>query len=102
MDENRHYMNPQRAKHMSGEDGKEKKGGKKHPSIHIHSHAKGHTVHIMHPDGRHEMHEHGHGDTEGMKQHLDTHLRAAGQDHGEGGGEGGEAGDLMGAFSSEA
>lgn len=58
-------------------------GGGNHPQIHIHSHAKGHTVHVMHSDGRHEKHEHESGDTEGIKSHIDTQLGGGmGQDHG--------------------
>ena len=44
------------------------------PSIHIHSHAKGHTVHIFHKDGGHEKHEHPHGDASGIAQHIHDHL----------------------------
>lgn len=86
-----HFMNPQRGKHMDGsshepppvdneEDGQGQDSEK--PQIHIHSHAKGHTVHVMHKDGRHEKSEHAHGDTEGVKQHIDKHLGDVGQDHG--------------------
>jgi len=98
MDEERHYMNPARGSHMRGEDeDKGRSGGKsKHPQIHIHSHAKGHTVHIMHGDGRHEEHEHERGDTKGIKQHIDMHLGAGntGQDHGENDGAGDELAGL--------
>lgn len=96
MEDNKHYMNPARGRHMSGEDGKDKGGKGKHPHIHIHSHPKGHTVHIMHPDGRHEMHEHAKGDAEGISEHIHQHLGmpgAGGQDHGVGDGEG-DLGDL--------
>jgi hypothetical protein len=81
-----HFMNKQHGAHMTGKPVGEESGdvheesGQHHaPQIHIHSHAKGHTVHIMHHDGRHEKHEHEHGDSEGMAEHLHTHL---GQDHG--------------------
>lgn len=82
-----HFMNKQHGKHMghdeaapAAEHGEHHAAGAEHkPSIHIHSHAKGHTVHIMHKDGAHEKHEHEHGDTEGIKAHIDEHL---GQDHG--------------------
>lgn len=89
-----HFMNPQRGKHMgnhepafeSKSNEEENDGGgessDEKPQIHIHSHEKGHTVHVMHKDGRHEKHEHGHGDTEGVKQHIDKHLGDVGQDHG--------------------
>ena len=79
-----HYMNPaygammEGAKAAPGEKGPvpkpEHKGAGGHPHIHIHSHSGGHTVHIMHPDGRHEKHEHAHGDAEGMAQHIHTHF----------------------------
>lgn len=88
----RHFMNPQHGKHMGEEeDGrsedkgseKEKDGGARHPSIHVHSHSKGHTVHIMHPDGGHEKHEHSHGDAEGIAAHVHKHIGGKeGQDHG--------------------
>ena len=58
-----------------GEAGKRSKENAP-PSIHIHSHTGGHTVHILHKDGRHEMHQHGHGDTDGISQHIQTHLGA--------------------------
>lgn len=88
------YMNPQHGRHMRGEEAQdvEKKSGQhKAPHIHIHSHAKGHTVHIMHPDGAHEKHEHGHGDVEGIAAHVHEHIGgASGQDHGVGDGSAGE------------
>lgn len=57
--------------------------GDHHPQIMIHSHAKGHTVHIMHHDGTHEKHEHESGDAEGIKAHIDEHIGGGeGQDHG--------------------
>jgi len=66
-----------------------KETGQHHaPSIHIHSHSKGHTVHVLHSNGHHEKSEHAHGDTEGIKAHIDQHLGGAeGQDHGYSGGE---------------
>lgn len=89
-------MNPQRAKHMGQEHSgheapkeppaeHETHGGAEHhaPSIHIHSHAKGHTVHIMHPSGAHEQHEHASGDAEGIASHIHEHIGGEpGQDHG--------------------
>jgi hypothetical protein len=99
-------MNKQRERHMfgakEGEAGNEKdagdvkkKTGQHHaPHIHIHSHAKGHTVHVMHHDGAHEKHEHAHGDVEGMKAHLDKHFGAGGEHNDEG--DQFESGDLLG------
>jgi hypothetical protein len=80
----RHFMNKQHERHMSGGDSHEEHGGSgKHPSIHVHSHAKGHTVHVMHHDGRHEKHEHEHGDAEGIAAHIHEHIGGEqGQDHG--------------------
>jgi len=78
-------------RHLSGGEeekkpepkGKKEHGGHDRPQIHIHSHAKGHTVHILHQDGRHEKHEHGHGDSEGIAQHIHEQLGGSeGQDHG--------------------
>jgi hypothetical protein len=48
--------------------------GGSEPSIFMHSHAKGVTVHIHHPSGKHEKHEHAHGDVAGMKGHIDKHM----------------------------
>lgn len=56
--------------------------GAHHPHIHIHSHGSGHTMHVMHPDGAHEMHHFGPGDTDGMKEVMDQHM-------------GGGSGDMM-------
>ena len=93
----RHYMNPQVGRHMSGSDGDEH-GGSSHPHIFIHSHSKGHTVHIHHPDGRHEKHEHSAGDAEGLASHIHTHIGGGvGQDHGYSSGEGME--DELGSGS---
>jgi hypothetical protein len=81
----RHFMNPSVGRHLGqqqepepnehadGEEGSEHK-----PSIHIHSHSKGHTVHIMHKDGTHEKHEHGPGDAEGIAQHIHEQLGTPG------------------------
>lgn len=84
--EGRHFMNPQHGAHMRGEapsgDVEEKSGQHHPPHISIHSHAKGHTVHIMHHDGRHEKHEHARGDVEGIAAHIHKHLGGHGQDHG--------------------
>ena len=86
----KHFMNPQHGAHMGGKpapsaagDVDEASGQHHMPSIHIHSHAKGHTVHIMHPSGAHEKHEHEHGDAEGIASHIHEHLGGGeGQDHG--------------------
>lgn len=99
----RFFMNKKVGEHM-GASHEEMHGGEKapaaaahsehheeggnHPQIHIHSHAKGHTVHVMHSDGRHEKHDHESGDAEGLKSHIDEHIGGAmGQDHGFSGGE---------------
>ena len=84
------HMNKQRGAHMDGKqfgeeasDVKQESGQHHPPHIHIHSHAKGHTVHIMHDDGAHEKHEHAHGDSDGIAEHIHQHLGGAeGQDHG--------------------
>lgn len=47
-----------------------KTAGSKKPQIHVHSHERGHTVHVMHPDGRHEMHEHEPGDSDGVAERV--------------------------------
>jgi hypothetical protein len=83
-----HFMNPARGKHMSlGHEGnsahgagdvEDKSGQHKPPHIFIHSHSKGHTVHIHHADGGHEKHEHSHGDADGIAEHIHQHLGAAG------------------------
>jgi hypothetical protein len=39
----------------------------------IHSHQKGVTVHVFHHSGQHEMHEHQHGDAEGIAAHVHQH-----------------------------
>lgn len=68
-------MNKQREEHMNEGEGHHDDRHSEHmPSIHIHSHAKGHTVHIMHPSGEHEKHEHEHGDVEGIMGHIHEHL----------------------------
>lgn len=75
-------MNKQRQAHSEGETGNEKdaqdvdSGSGQHgaPHIHISSHEKGHTVHIMHKSGKHESHEHAHGDAEGIAAHIHQHL----------------------------
>ena len=82
------YMNPQYGKHMAdgglddaaeGESsGDHQTGQGDRPNIHIHSHSKGHTVHILHQDGRHEKHEHGHGDAEGIAGHIHAQLGGGG------------------------
>lgn len=68
-------MNPQRARHMEGgSSSSEQSGHDGKPSIFIHSHSAGHTVHVYHADGQHEVHEHEHGDAEGMAEHVHTYL----------------------------
>lgn len=98
-----HFMNPAHGKHMEGKKeapiheapAHEEQHGGEAPSIHIHSHSKGTTVHIMHSDGRHEAHEHGKGDAEGIAAHIHTHIGGElGQDHG--GSSGGEMEDEYG------
>lgn len=100
----KHFMNPARAKHMgstgnmgaseSQADGAgdvdQESGQHTAPSIHIHSHDQGHTVHIMHANGKSEKSEHEHGDAEGIAAHIHSHIGGKiGQDHG------GSAGDEM-------
>lgn len=57
------FMNPQRGRHMGGEQeghgGGENQHGEK-PHVFVHSHKNGHTTHVFHSDGQHEKHEHGH------------------------------------------
>ena len=88
-------MNPAHGAHMGqkAHDVPAKEAGDVHassgqhhmPSIHIHSHAQGHTVHIMHPDGKHEKFEHEAGDSDGMAEHLHNHLSLnAGNNEGQG------------------
>lgn len=94
-----HYMNPSYGAMMGhGEGAREQDEGslakkEEHkraahdtlpPHIHIHSHADGHTVHIMHHDGRHEMHEHEHGDADGIAAHIHKHY-GSGEETGESG-----------------
>lgn len=69
-------MNPQRSRHMGGEEHGEHGGGGQgaKPSIFIHSHSGGHTVHVFHHDGSHEAHEHSSGDTESMAEHVHNYL----------------------------
>jgi hypothetical protein len=120
-DNNRHFMNKQMGKHMTGKDssmgghGKSARSKKPHlpdsphdsgkhamPNIHIHSHDGGHTVHVMHHDGTHEKHEHEAGDAEGMAEHLHTHFGTGdagvghGQDHGYSSGSAMEDEDTLG------
>jgi hypothetical protein len=83
-------MNKQHQAHMSGkspEHGSEgskgghledKSGEHRHPNIHIHSHSKGHTVHVMHSNGQHEQTEHEAGDAEGIANVVHQHIGAAG------------------------
>jgi hypothetical protein len=58
------------------------------PHMHIHTHAKGHTVHIMHPNGKHEKHEHEHGDAEGIAAHVHEHFVGGGMPQEDSGTEG--------------
>lgn len=86
------FMNKQREAHMSGKqpagDVEEDTGQHHAPHIHIHSHSKGHTVHVMHHDGTHTKHEHAHGDAEGIAAHVHKHMGGKpGQDHGYSGGD---------------
>jgi len=80
-----HFMNRQRGRHMSGESEHEDGGaqnqgqGAKHPHIAIHSHSQGHTVHITHPDGQHESHDHEAGDAEGIAAHIHQHIGRDGE-----------------------
>ena len=68
-----------KGKHGSGAgDVEEKSGQHRAPHIHIHSHSKGHTVHVMHSDGGHDQHEHAPGDAEGIAEHIHNHIGAAG------------------------
>lgn len=87
MAEEKFYMNKQHGAHLSGGKAsldEHEDGTTEHkPHIHVHSHAKGHTVHVMHHDGRHEKFEHAHGDADGIAEHIHRHLGGAeGQDHG--------------------
>jgi hypothetical protein len=86
-----HFMNKAHGAHMTGKPQSAEPSGDVHqesgehhaPSIHIHSHSAGHTVHIMHKDGRHTKTEHQSGDTEGIKAHIEQHLGSPeGNDHG--------------------
>jgi|HubBroStandDraft_3_1064219.scaffolds.fasta_scaffold705309_2 hypothetical protein len=54
------HMNPQRGRHMSEGGEQRPEDGNKKPDIFVQSHSGGHTVHVFHKDGRHEMREHGH------------------------------------------
>lgn len=91
----RFFMNKQHGAHMGGGESAKPSGdvsqadGQHHPPhIHIHSHAQGHTVHVMHHDGTHTKHEHAQGDAEGIAAHIHKHLGGEeGQDHGYSSGE---------------
>lgn len=67
----KHFMNKQRGEHMEGHESTDDGGEKEKPSIHIHSHAKGHTVQI---DGQPDTHEFEPGDIEGISSHIKQHL----------------------------
>ena len=71
----KHYMNPAVGRHMAQMGGQtdeaervdnpvEEKSDA--PDIHVHTHSKGHSVHVHHKDGRHEEHKFNHGDHEGI------------------------------------
>jgi len=60
--------------HEAGGSPTHGKGGGSHPHIAVHSHSAGHTVHITHPDGRHESHDHAAGDAEGIAAHIHQHI----------------------------
>ena len=49
--------------------------GDRQCQIMIHSHAKGHTVHIMHSDSKREAQTSVPGNTEGIKAHVNEHIR---------------------------
>jgi hypothetical protein len=66
--------------------------GAGHPHIFVHSHSKGHTVHIHHQDGRHEKHEHAKGDAEGIAAHIHEHYGGGGGEHAMGAAAGGGGG----------
>ena len=57
-----------------GPEAHAEEGKRSHPHIFIHSHSKGHTVHVHHHDGTHEKHEHSHGDADGIAAHIHEHL----------------------------
>jgi hypothetical protein len=44
------------------------------PSVFVHSHSNGHTVHVFHSDGQHEAHEHGHGESESVADRVHESL----------------------------
>ena len=85
MDEKKGALSKGGEKKMGGG----KKMGGKHPHMHIHSHEAGHTMHVMHVDGTHEMNHFAAGDTAGMKGVMDEHMQPQGggmMAEGEGGG----------------
>jgi hypothetical protein len=77
------HMNPQRGRHLEGGEQRPEESGDK-PDIFIHG---GHTIHVFHKDGTHEMHEH-HGESIGdhIKGLLGENNEA--EMHEEGAGEG--------------
>lgn len=87
-------------KSEGGEKKSEHKGGGKHPHVHIHSHEAGHTMHVMHEDGSHEMHHFGPGDTAGMQGVMSEHMQPGGAEAG-GGGDGQAGGGEGGAPEPE-
>lgn len=79
-----HHMNPQRGRHMGAKDESQSGDHQGKPDIHIKSHEQGHTLHVMHQDGRHEKFEHEDGDTHGMAEHLHEQLGNDGSDREQG------------------
>lgn len=63
------HMNPQRGRHMGGGENEGGAHGEQKPHVFVHSHSGGHTVHLFHSDGRHEMQEHGH-DADSAADHV--------------------------------
>lgn len=61
-------------KHEGGDGG----GSHRHPHMHVHSHEAGHTLHVMHDDGSHEMHHFAPGDHAGMSGVMAEHMAGAG------------------------
>jgi hypothetical protein len=100
------FMNKQHGAQFGGEndlavdheddnsDKNSKTKSSRKPDIHIKSHEKGHTVHVMHQDGRHDMTEHAKGDGKGISKIVAKHLGNAGQDHGGSSDEDGENGSM--------
>jgi hypothetical protein len=86
-------MNKQRERHMAGAEAGQHGDPSGHsqahpPSIHIHSHDNGVTVHILHHDGQHEEHEHEKDDAEGIASHVHEHFGHGGGHEADEGNEG--------------